>query len=463
MRTLYILAGLMLASLLLPAQNKIRGYEYWFNNAFDGKVRQSLSGSPVLTLETQIPTDALIPGLHSLHYRLYDDSSRYSLTQDHFFYKIPPAVSAGQLVAYEYWFDQGLSTHTTVATASQAVVELNTQLNAETLLPGLHQVHIRFKDNHGLWSLPYSSPFYRMPAVGPTQRNIKGYQYWFDDQYSNNVTQLIAQSPVTTITLSENTLHLPAGLHTLHVRVQDDGGFWSLPHTSHFYRMPQQSVTGHSIVQAHYWFDNNLAAGVMHPVTGQAVAEVNIAADAAALPEGLHWFNIRFRDDAGFWSGTTSQAIYKMPKASTGDNVITAYRYWINENLEQNTTVTLGTPVNPLVAPIQADLSTLEAGKYAIRFQFKDAKGQWSVVTTDSINVQAITAYTFTGNGNWSNPANWSGPVPPSNVPDGKEVVIDHAEGGECIIDIPVTMAPGSRLTVKPGKRLRIQGNLIHQ
>jgi hypothetical protein len=78
--------------------------------------------------------------------------------------------------------------------------------------------------------------------------------------------------------------------------------------------------------------------------------------------------------------------------------------------------------------------------------------------------VQAFTQYTFTGNGNWSNAANWANnAIPPATVTDGKEVIIDHSEGGECIMDVPVTMAPGSKLTVKPGKRLRIAGNLIHQ
>jgi hypothetical protein len=202
----------------------------------------------------------------------------------------------------------------------------------------------------------------------------------------------------------------------------------------------------------------------MQPVSAQPLVQLAIAANTNALPSGMHFFRVRVQDDNGFWSGTQSEAFYVLPAAATIPNLIVAYRYWVDENDNQQTMVDMGTAVNPFQTPIQADLSTIAAGKHAIRFQFKDSRGQWSIVTTDSVTVQAFTQYTFTGNGNWSNAANWANnAIPPATVTDGKEVIIDHSEGGECIMDVPVTMAPGSKLTVKPGKRLRIAGNLIHQ
>jgi hypothetical protein len=65
--------------------------------------------------------------------------------------------------------------------------------------------------------------------------------------------------------------------------------------------------------------------------------------------------------------------------------------------------------------------------------------------------------YVFTGNGNWSHPANWQGGVvPPPLVPAGFTITIDHVEGGEAVMDIPVTLQPNARITVMPGKRLRL-------
>jgi CHRD domain len=73
--------------------------------------------------------------------------------------------------------------------------------------------------------------------------------------------------------------------------------------------------------------------------------------------------------------------------------------------------------------------------------------------------------YTFTGNGSWSNAANWDGgSVPPSNLTGRGEIVIDPIVGGECVMNIPTqTIAPGAKFTVKTLKKLRIVGSLIIQ
>lgn len=69
----------------------------------------------------------------------------------------------------------------------------------------------------------------------------------------------------------------------------------------------------------------------------------------------------------------------------------------------------------------------------------------------------AVTAFTFTGSGNWSNPANWAGGmIPPSTLPSGYSVVIN----GNCILDVAVVFQTGASLTVNAGKTLVILGSL---
>jgi hypothetical protein len=69
--------------------------------------------------------------------------------------------------------------------------------------------------------------------------------------------------------------------------------------------------------------------------------------------------------------------------------------------------------------------------------------------------------YTFTGNGNWSDAANWANNmVPPANPPTCTEIIIDTQLGGECILNVPYNLPTGASLTVKPGKKLTIPGNL---
>ena len=85
----------------------------------------------------------------------------------------------------------------------------------------------------------------------------------------------------------------------------------------------------------------------------------------------------------------------------------------------------------------------------------------WDVAFKLSVNV---TLYLFTGNGLWSNAANWqNGLIPPATLPAGAEIIIDPSAAGECILDRPQNIAPGGKLTVQSNKKLVINGNLTIQ
>lgn len=68
-----------------------------------------------------------------------------------------------------------------------------------------------------------------------------------------------------------------------------------------------------------------------------------------------------------------------------------------------------------------------------------------------------VTSFTFTGSGNWSNPANWSGGnVPPSPLPTGSSILIT----GNCILDVTQIVQSGASITVATGATLVIPGSL---
>jgi hypothetical protein len=97
-------------------------------------------------------------------------------------------------------------------------------------------------------------------------------------------------------------------------------------------------------------------------------------------------------------------------------------------------------------------ISLAEAGNYTI--------GNSNVVTGSILNDDAASIYTFTGNGNFSNAASWiNGQVPPAELQTGDEIIINPS-GGTCILNIPLTILPGGKITVMAGKNLVVQGNL---
>jgi len=77
--------------------------------------------------------------------------------------------------------------------------------------------------------------------------------------------------------------------------------------------------------------------------------------------------------------------------------------------------------------------------------------------------VKEMSTYYFEGNGNWSNAGNWKNKkMPPANLPAGFEIEINpSANKKECMLDVNQRLAPGAKLTIKPGSHLRIAGGVI--
>jgi Reeler domain len=76
--------------------------------------------------------------------------------------------------------------------------------------------------------------------------------------------------------------------------------------------------------------------------------------------------------------------------------------------------------------------------------------------------ISIFMVYTFTGNGNWDEPANWSNnSVPPANITGNASIVIDPPAGGECVLNVEQHIASTVSFTIKEGKKLRILGGLI--
>jgi hypothetical protein len=73
--------------------------------------------------------------------------------------------------------------------------------------------------------------------------------------------------------------------------------------------------------------------------------------------------------------------------------------------------------------------------------------------------------YTFIGNGNWSDPANWdSNGVPPGETSPGSSIHIHSLiAGAKCILDVPYTVKAGTdptTLVVYAGNNLVVPGSL---
>lgn len=95
----------------------------------------------------------------------------------------------------------------------------------------------------------------------------------------------------------------------------------------------------------------------------------------------------------------------------------------------------------------------MEGGDYLL--------GQNLSITGNILNDDEKNIYTFTGSGNFNVGGNWMNTTPPpAMLQTGDEIVIDP-ESGECILNVPLTIMKGAKITVAPGKKLILQGNVM--
>jgi uncharacterized repeat protein (TIGR01451 family) len=112
-------------------------------------------------------------------------------------------------------------------------------------------------------------------------------------------------------------------------------------------------------------------------------------------------------------------------------------------------------PVANGTAPPVINVARIRAKSATLENYIDDA-----TVTISGATAQKIT-YTFTGNGNWDDPANWSGnKIPPATLPVFSTIIIDHADGGQCVLNVSQNIATGASIIVNAGKSFVIPGNL---
>lgn len=126
--------------------------------------------------------------------------------------------------------------------------------------------------------------------------------------------------PITTGETVDVEFDLPlvgiaAGYHTLHVRVQDATGKWSIYAHSTFLKLPD-ALPESKVSVAEYFFDTDPGFGnataIPISTAGQEVV-LTFDADVSGLSDGVHVLNIRTRDSNGLWSITNISLVQVIP------------------------------------------------------------------------------------------------------------------------------------------------------
>jgi hypothetical protein len=117
---------------------------------------------------------------------------------------------------------------------------------------------------------------------------------------------------------------------------------------------------------------------------------------------------------------------------------------------------------NHVSATLPSDSIALLPGYYMLFAMVDDIPSVAKIIKISSES--ALSKFTFTGDGNWSDAFNWiNNAVPPSILPEKSEIIINPVTSGKCILNVPQTISSGATLTISAGKKFVVQGNLTMQ
>ena len=459
----FISIVLLVFTINVYPQNTIKGYEYWFDNNETANTKIAITSINTLVLDTSLAIDNLTDGIHSFHIRFKDDSAKYSSAISQFFYKYTaPVLNNYPINAYQYWYDQNEAASLIQTVGTTNVFLLNDSLNIDALSEGIHTFSIRFRDNQGKWSSSIAQFFYKYNNPVSSSRLITAYKYWFDG--NDTPGNLFSVTPTQRYVFfdSLNINDLSEGLHTFSVRFGDNAGGWSSTISQFFYKYTAPATGGTNLITGYkYWYDNDYSGSPGISISPASSLWWYDSLNLSSLNDGLHTFSVRFKDNAGHWSSSISQFFYISSIETNITNRVTAYRYWFDNMDTTLNLVDLVPFINPYIMDTHVPLDGIDSGRHVVHFQFRDEKGVWSMVTTDSTATNEKATYTFNGNGNWSNPNNWVNKIkPPLNVTGTYKIFIDPVAGGQCILDVSQQITTGATFTIRSGKTFVIPGNL---
>lgn len=186
-------------------------------------VTMNVGASPFLELNVDISTTSLNKGHHTLTVQIKDDNDIWSIPYSKTFYQ------NGDLIQYEYWFDDDITASTVQSTPTTDFQEVNADIDVSSLSPGMHKITIRSLSNNGDSSVPYTSYFKNSGG------DLVSWQYWFDDNVSTTIEESMAP-PQNMLNLMDDldVSSLSDGSHTVTWRCKDANSNWSVPITYAF-------------------------------------------------------------------------------------------------------------------------------------------------------------------------------------------------------------------------------------
>ncbi|MCX6268850.1 MAG: hypothetical protein NTW16_16110 [Bacteroidetes bacterium] len=315
-----------------------------------------ISPGKVVDMTFNASTAGLSAGIHTLFIRV--KSGRWSQVLARHV-----GISPGTgITGAEYFFDTdpGFGNGISIPVTAGNTVDLDFTANTAGLSPGVHQMFVRVKS--GKWSQCHTG------MIGVSLNDgITRAEYFFnaDPGFGQGTPISITPGKLVDLDFNANRAGLPAGIHTLCVRVKS--GNWSQCHARQVYVSPVAGIT-----RAEYFFDTDPGFGLGTPmvVSPGKLVELNVNAGTAGLSPGIHTLFIRVK--SGKWSQAYSRLVGVSPDAG-----ITKAEYFMSADPGFGNGVPIDVVPGKLVT-LDFNIANINLVNGMSRIYIRTFSGKWS-------------------------------------------------------------------------------------
>ncbi|MBP5628946.1 MAG: InlB B-repeat-containing protein [Bacteroidaceae bacterium] len=369
-------AGLAMSTAAL-AQLSVDKCEWWLDSDFDGRTQVAITN----TWQQDIDASALSTGVHTFGVRVGDSNGLWGQPViRHFLVQHLVTPVNNQLSTYDYWIDNQYADRQTAPVPASGTVALD--LDMSSLTVGVHQLAIRVNDTQGLTSQLVTRQFAVQRVTPPVNNQLTTYEYWIDNKYADRQTNSVPASGVIAMDLDMSSLS--DGAHALSIRVNDSQGLTSQLVTRQFLVHKFAPPVENALTTYDYWFDGYYDS--RHTASVPTDGTVALDLDVSALTPGLHTLSIRVNDSQGLTSQLVTRSFLVVNTDEVADNTVATFRYWIDNNYDEQTIVSAATGT----VAVDVDASALTPGLHRLYYQLQDAQGLYGPVTVTSFTVPDI-------------------------------------------------------------------------
>jgi gliding motility-associated-like protein len=218
------------SSTTVGAVANVTSMEYFFDSdpGVGNATLVSITAATSVNIFQSINVSSLAAGFHVIHYRARDSDGAWGVTESRVFYLTPSGlVSQATITNVEYFFDAepGYGNGTAIPITSATTLNMQAIVATAALPKGFHTLHIRARDNDGVWGQSEKRSFF-IDEFGL----ITKVEYFIDvDPGVGSATQIPVSPPVASIDLNVSipTTSLSPGAHSLGVRIQTANTTWN--------------------------------------------------------------------------------------------------------------------------------------------------------------------------------------------------------------------------------------------